>query len=286
MSFKPGKIKKIIDNLQQRRKEIVKEETSSEKDSESAKNDEKVTSLTAAAGKRRNRNKKGKKKKKTDVISKLRKKEKEANVKIDRDIREAIAIMEDLVTIARDEQAKFRQSHKSGTPLQEFYSAEYLKAQEALTEACKDILTGLKQREPDGLGVSFRVMKERKKAVQRTEILKRLPGNSNESLENLRTVCLDILEDKADKEALSSPLENLKNYVDEMDNGNRREFGKIEEPGLIIKEMFENFNTLVNKYRNGIEMIESYRDNGEKEKVVIGLFTIKEADEGIEEMLG
>ena len=286
MSFKPGKIKKIIDNLHQRRQEIKKDEASSEKDSESAKTEEKVTPMTTATGKRRNRNKKGKKKKKKDAVSRLRKKEKETHVKMDREIREAIATMEDLIIITRDEQAKFRLSHKPSTPLQEIYSTEYSKAQDALAEACKDILTGLKQRAPDILEESFPVMKDRKKAVQRTEILKRIPGNSNEALENLRFVCLDILEDKAEKDMLSLPAENMKKYIDELDQGNRNEFSKIEEPGLFIREMFENFNALVNKYRTGIEMIESYRKTGEKENVVNGLFTIKEADEGIEEMLG
>ncbi len=283
MTFKPGKIKKIIDNLHQRRKDI--KETTHEKEAETLKKDEKSIPLTTATGKRRSRNKKGKKKKVT-TISKLRKKEKEAEAKIDRDIREAIATMEDLIIITRDEQTKFRLSHKSAGQLQEFYSTEYLKAQDALTEVCRDILAGLKQRDPDILEAHFQVMKDRKKAVQRTEILKRVPGSGNDNLENLRKVCLDILEDKAEKDALSTPIEDMKKYIDKMDKSNKSEFEKIDEPGLLIKEMFGNFNSLLNKYRNGIEMIESYKDKAEKEKIVSGLFIIKEADDGIEEMLG
>lgn len=288
MTFKPDKIKKIINNLNQRRQEIRarKDEAIPEKDSESAKDEEKAIPSEAATGKRRNRNKKGKKKKKSNTLVKLKKKEKEAEVKINREIREAISTMEELIIITRDEQAKFRLSYKPATPLQEMYSSEYLGAQDSLADACKDILEGLKQREPDILEASFPVMKERKKAVQRTKILKRVPGDSNAEFEGLRAVCLDILEDKADKDALSSPLENLKKYIDEMDQGNQREFEKIEEPGLAIKEMFENFNSLVEKYRGGVETVASYNDKNEKEKIVRGLFIMKEADEGIEEMLG
>lgn len=288
MTFKPGKIKKIIENLNQRRQEIRlrKDETLSDKESRLLKEKEKTASLTADGGRRRNRHKKGKTGKKATSAVKLRKKEKEAEIKADREIKEAMAAMEGLIMIIRSEQAKFRLSQKSTTLLQEIHSAEYLKAQEALAEACEDILKGLKQRDPDILETSFRLMKDRKREVQRTDILKRFPGTGNEKFEEIRVLCLDIIEDKGEKEILSTPLENLRKHIDELDQGNRLEYGKIEDPGLLIREMFEKFSGLLEEYRRGIEMIESYIEAGDKGNIVRGLFVMKQADEEIERMLG
>jgi len=133
---------------------------------------------------------------------------------------------------------------------------------------------------------SFQKMKDAKNAVKRTEILKRTAGDTNEKLENLRLACLDILEDKGGKEALTSSLEKIKEYIDDLDRGNRSEFENIENPGERIKEVFDDFCRFIQEYRDGVQLIESYPEEDDREKIIKGLFKIKEADEGIEEMLG
>ena len=283
MSFKPGKFRKLIKNLHKHRAELQQAE-SSEKEENSENN---VVSIEKAPSRKRIRNKKKKKKKKKIDLIKLKKKKKEIRNQQKKDLKESIATIQELVAISRDQLAKFRFSFRHSTPLEETYAREYIKAMNNLIETYLDILTALNKVDLDVIESSFNIIQERKKEIQQTDIFKREIEEKNQDLENLRIACLDIIEKKEEEEEtdLLPLLENLEKHIDSMDESNKKEFGKIEDPDSQIKEMFNMFDGYVDKYREALETIKAYREDNEKEKIITGLLLLKKAGDGIEDML-